>query len=279
MRELRTAAAVLGSLTAIVSTAAIGPARADEKGDALLKEVAAQTKATEMLTADIEMSAKTGERTVAQTGKLTLQRPNLVRMELAPAGQVPSFYSDGTNVWVLMDGGKQYQKMDANPEGKNLPVLWGAPIAYFFDQKPMSFNEAPAATKYLGVEKVGDTSYEVVEMVSSEKDAPTIKLYVGPDKRLHRSVVSIKRGDRESVYSATLKNIKVGAAQDVKTFAYTPPATARPYERPNFEANLVKVGDMAPGFSLPTPTGGTPLSLSDITKGKKATLVNFWFYG
>ena len=43
--------------------------------------------------------------------------------------------------------------------------------------------------------------------------------------------------------------------------------------------SLVAVGEMAPGFSLPTAKDGTPLSLSDATRGRKATIVNFWFYG
>lgn len=34
----------------------------------------------------------------------------------------------------------------------------------------------------------------------------------------------------------------------------------------------------APDFSLPTPSGGT-VSLKDALKGRKALLVNFWFYG
>jgi tetratricopeptide (TPR) repeat protein len=38
------------------------------------------------------------------------------------------------------------------------------------------------------------------------------------------------------------------------------------------------VGKPAPPFSLPTP-GGEPIVLSEALQGKKALLINFWFYG
>lgn len=43
-------------------------------------------------------------------------------------------------------------------------------------------------------------------------------------------------------------------------------------------AFLLPLGRQAPLFTLPTPTGGE-ISLSAALQGKKALLINFWFYG
>ena len=46
----------------------------------------------------------------------------------------------------------------------------------------------------------------------------------------------------------------------------------------DMDAKLVKVGKPAPLFSIPGPKGGT-VDLAQTLRGKKAILVNFWFYG
>jgi hypothetical protein len=53
--------------------------------------------------------------------------------------------------------------------------------------------------------------------------------------------------------------------------------TVRAYQYPQFEAKLLPAGKVAPDFNLPMPRGGQ-LSLTDARRGKKAVLVNFWFY-
>lgn len=57
-----------------------------------------------------------------------------------------------------------------------------------------------------------------------------------------------------------------------------PLAPSPPSGAQDFEANLLKIGTKAPAFSVNNPKGGK-ISLAQAMKGKKATLVNFWFYG
>ncbi|MBL8066513.1 MAG: hypothetical protein JNM34_11760 [Chthonomonadaceae bacterium] len=45
-----------------------------------------------------------------------------------------------------------------------------------------------------------------------------------------------------------------------------------------YKAKLIPIGKPLPGFTLKLAKGGS-LSLSQAIKGRKATLVNFWFYG
>ena len=65
------------------------------------------------------------------------------------------------------------------------------------------------------------------------------------------------------------------------SFAYVPPPGAILYTPPtldDYNKKLLPVGSMAPRFALSAPTGGKT-TLADALKGKKAVLVNFWFYG
>ena len=73
--------------------------------------------------------------------------------------------------------------------------------------------------------------------------------------------------------TSKLTNLKFDVPKTAADFKYTGPAA----QEDPLEAALLPVGKDAPDFNLPTATGDK-LGLSDARKGKKATLVNFWFY-
>src|SRR5688572_8895359 len=78
---------------------------ADAKADALLQELAAKTKATSRLSAELVLRDKASDGTRTWTGPLNLQRPNMARVQLTytvspTAGSyIWSFISDGNTVW------------------------------------------------------------------------------------------------------------------------------------------------------------------------------------
>ena len=84
-----------------------------------------------------------------------------------------------------------------------------------------------------------------------------------------------------------LSNIRFKPLQKSQV-AYNPPKTAKLQEADpsvggasgdsDYEAKLVKVGKAAPKFNLPGLNGKLQ-SIEDLVAGKKALLVNFWFYG
>jgi len=268
----------------VVLGPAAGSARADQKADALLRQVAATTKATKTMSADLEMTAQLpGENRplMKSSGTATLMKPNYARIVLKEGPFAQTIASTGTTAFTLQQN--QYRKSEARANGANISVLWAVPISYFFTQSPNPFGSAAAlpagaTTRYVGTEVIGGKRHEVVEVNVEKPTAYTLKMYVGPDKRLARSVITMKQGDQTATYSATLANIRVNQPMTAASFAYEPPKTAKAYEPPNFEAKLVALGKKAPEFSLPTPGGGT-LALADAVKGNKATLINFWFYG
>jgi outer membrane lipoprotein-sorting protein len=213
-------------------------------------------------------------------GSAKIKRPNLARIE-TKGMMAQTVASDGKTVWTLMKDANQYMKQAADAEGKNLAnaVIPNFPLAFFLNPKA-DFLTPGAAVKFTGVstETVAGKSYQMISGSVEKPFQGEIKLYVGADKLMHRLALTIKQGSDSLLLETTLQNIKTGVALAASAFAYTPPKTAKAFEQPNFEARLVKVGADAPNFTLPTPTGGQ-VALTELLKGKKATLINFWFHG
>lgn len=76
----------------------------------------------------------------------------------------------------------------------------------------------------------------------------------------------------------TYIDLKFDQGMTAKSFAFKPPTGATKEPSNALDAQLLPVGSKAPDFTLKTFDGKT-IKLSQYVKGKKATLVNFWFYG
>jgi hypothetical protein len=76
--------------------------------------------------------------------------------------------------------------------------------------------------------------------------------------------------------SNTFKPIMKGLVQ-IMVWALIFVAISRFSLRHSYDEKLTPVGQSAPAFSLPSPTG-KQVALSATLKGKKALLLNFWFY-
>jgi peroxiredoxin len=104
---------------------------------------------------------------------------------------------------------------------------------------------------------------------------------------------------------ADLSGVRPNADADPAQFRFSPPPTAKVYDPPRLnllrllplrnivqpnlpnaqndrlatlEQDLIPVGQLVPDFDLPQ-ADGTRIGLYKALKGKKATLVNFWFHG
>lgn len=236
----------------------------DDKATALLAEIAAKGKSLKSFSAELSMSV-TGPQNMKQTGTLRLQSPGKGRVELKPeSGEGMLMLSDGQ--WDYSVTGKKYRKTKATPDGI-WPFLSGIPGA-----------EKDKVT-YAGKEKLGEVECDVLEL----KEGPqTIRFFVNPDKLIQRFVMSASLPDGKMFsQEIQLSNLQLDTELAADTFAL--PAGLEEIKEPSgggmadLEAKLLKVGSKAPAFNLATPTGGK-LSLAQALKGKKAVLVNFWFY-
>src|SRR4051794_34187568 len=102
---------LVGGIGCLASLAA-APSQADQKADALLKQVAAANKAAKTLTADIALSMSGQGQNMQVTGSVKLKKPNYARVEFGkPFNQL--VVSDGKSLWRLMKDSNQYMKSGA----------------------------------------------------------------------------------------------------------------------------------------------------------------------
>ena len=274
-----------GGGAAVLLALGVLPARADEKGEALLKEVEKANKAAKTLTADLTMSynAKDAEgkgQAMKLAAAVKLKKPNLARIEFSEGQFARVIASDGKNLYTLMPN-NQYQKNAADAQGRNISALWATQISMFFSGQFTGFGGDKPTPMYVGRQTVDGTDYEVVQTSSAKPFIYTAKLYIAPSKLVTRMEMQITQDKQKIAYDAVLKNVKVDATLSDSVFAYAPPKGATLYKAPSmddYNNKLLPVNSAAPKFALSTPTGGK-VALDDVLKSKKAVLVNFWFYG
>jgi outer membrane lipoprotein-sorting protein len=278
----------LGGIALILAATTL-PARADDKAEALLQQTRAATAKLRTLRADVEFTVKGRFGSSTSTGMVALKRPNLARFETTgdPSRLV---VADGKNFFRASPGRDLYQKTELAADGRNLAIPlrpFGEPVLGFFSPDIIGRGRSGSAWRYIGRERLDGDECEIVELnTQTPEGAPgprkfTLRYFISDrDHLIHQTVTTFVDEAGTTTNVSRLKNVQTDAPIDDATFRWTPPATALlvPPTLADFEKKLVPVGQPAPDFNLPMPQGGQ-LSLSDARKGKKATLVNFWFYG
>jgi outer membrane lipoprotein-sorting protein len=284
MRTIRTG--WLGGI-ALVLAATTLPARADEKAEALLKQTRAATAKLRTLRADVEFTMKSRFGSSTSTGTVALKRPNLARFEMTGN---PSLLvvADGKNLFQVLPGRKEYQKTKLAADGSNMRIPFGESVTGFFYPDTIGRGWSGTSSRYIGKEWLDGDGCEVIEVdirfpegVPGPKKLTSRYFISDRDHLIHQTVTTVVDEEGTTTNVSRLKNAQTDVRIDDATFRWTPPATAQlvvPPTPADFEKKLVPMGKPAPDFNLPMPQGGQ-LSLSDARKGKKATLVNFWFYG
>lgn len=259
--------------------------RADKRGEALLREVTQATKKVKSLTATMKGSYRFGGETRTMTGKVSMQRPNLAHIEINAQPTKQLVVSNGKDLYIVLAAQKQYIKQKAMPGGDN--IQGGIISGMFFnpDIKAMLMNFTRGSTvspNLKGTEVRNGVKYQVVEMASNDASKTRVRVYVGPKKLLEGIVLEQSFQGQNVKMEEFLTNVKVNTKLASKLFAYKPPAGYKPYETPappSYDAKLLAVGAEAPAFELTKPDDKSKVSLAKMLEGRKAVLVNFWFYG
>jgi outer membrane lipoprotein-sorting protein len=255
---------VVGAACALALTAA----SADPKGDALIKKVRTALGKAKSMSATYEIKA--GPQNIK--GQFEGLKPNFGRTTMSsPVGGEMMRISTGKEAYMVMPSEKQYQTLEGGSGERILGVLPNDPLAAFFH--PQEFG-ANSTTKYLGARKVAGKSYEVVQI--RPKGVPyTQQVYVNAAGIPEGMEMVITQPEKQTI-RFWLKNVKLNAPLTAEKFAYTPPADFTKPKGP--EDSLLAVGQAAPDFALDQPGNQGLYSLEQARKGKKAVLVNFWFY-
>jgi peroxiredoxin len=135
----------------------------------------------------------------------------------------------------------------------------------------------------MGKQTRDGVEYDVVQLNVTTPVAYSGKLYIAPNKLATRLEVNYPPtpDTLATKLEVVLTNVKIDRPLPADTFAYTLPKDATPYKGHSIEdynSMLLPVGSVAPSFAVAAPIGGR-VELADALKGKKAVLINFWFYG
>ena len=265
------------------------PAVADEKADALIEKARQVALAAKSLEGSAEMTSTFGPGTPAMAMKATVQllKPNYGRMRMTgtPTGDL-NFVSDGKTMHIVIESQKQYMTMPSpekgiSPGGAGEP---NDPIMSFLSPERIG---AQGKRFYAGAKTIDGKQYETVKLVYPDHEE---LLYFGENGLLVRTDTSRKLPNGPTMSATSwLKEAKLDTELTPAQFAYTPPPDLKPFDptagrqggtdsADSMDKSLVAVGKKAPDFTIPTPQGAT-VNLQKTAAVKKATVVNFWFYG
>ena len=249
----------------------------DDAADKLLANSVISAKSFQTLAARIDLTWQApGQPLKRNIGSVKLMKPNYALMVLTGDYPLATLASDGRSLYRLSDPTK-YTIANAEPHGKNIDTPWWAlPVRFFFTQSVKPFGpDSPTWTssRYVGLETTRDERYEVVEITGNQPMAYVARLYFDGRNILRRSVVTFGEGAGAAVFTAEIENVKVARRPRPFEFKFKPPAGAK--LDTGAESRMLALGETAPDFSLPTPKGNI-LRLANF-RGKKATLVNFWY--
>jgi len=265
----------LSIAAAVACGLATAPARADDKADAVLAKVTtAYNSATSL---SMRLSVAIGEK-YREIVTIELRKPDLVRIErINPRLK---FLSDGRSEYTLL-ADHQYIKQPVT-QGRFSRAQWfgGLPIPLFFGRDTLGFGKVSdpgTQTNYSGRETVGGVAYDVVTVTGKTPYLYTLKVFVGDDGLIGRSILEDRSQDSKTIETSVWIGQKINTILATTSFAVVLPKDGRPYKsRVSYTAKLITIGNPAPVFTIPTPTGGA-VSLADSIADHKAVLVTFWF--
>lgn len=258
---------------ACAALVAVGPGLADTRSDALIKKAGDVAEKTKSLQAALVMELAVGSQVQKGEGSVWLLKPNYARIQLRGIGPgEQQFISDGKSVFRVVTAANIYSRQDAPAKGTGLLGLPNTPVDAFFDPATLA---GEGRRRYGGTIKAHGRTYETVLLTATQAPRDR-KLFFGPIGFLEGVELSDRSEGDPQTLSVWLRDVKLNVPLEPKQFEYSPLANFEMLRSP--ETSLLPLGQVAQDFDLPQPGGGR-LSLEQALKGKKAVLINFWFYG
>jgi peroxiredoxin/outer membrane lipoprotein-sorting protein len=249
---------------------------AQETPSYLLNAMTIASRAEHSLSADIVLTWKTGGVSKRSSGTIRLMKPNYARIDLH--GDYPQrvLVSDGRRrYFASSDSTYESAMIDANGSGVDSP-WWGLPFRFFFTQSLNPFGAKALSAVYTDLEPVdldGRHLHGVRAKATSPMGAYVARFLFDEAGDLIQSSVQFGEKPGATLFEAKLSNIRHSAAKP-RDFVFTP----QPGQVPTSMAeSMLALGEHAPPFTLSAPDGHA-ISLASEQSGKKAMLVNFWYY-
>lgn len=273
MREIwwRLAVAVMLTMSVTLSC------EAQESAQIFVQKMSQAAHNQRTLNADIQFIWKTSTGTKAASGTIRLMKPNYALIKLTGDYPLRVLASDGTTRYLAPDD-KSYTQEPIDPHGEKIDTpWWGFPFRFFFGQSLNPFATVTNATEQLDTvlsESVDGRQFRVLQAHGNGPMGEYKAQFYFFGDVLERTIVQFSSGTKSGVFEAKLSNVHVNVTYSARSFHFVPVAGQEPA---SISSGMLAIGEKAPDFTLPTPEG-KPLTLSTQLQGKKATLVNFWYY-
>lgn len=249
----------------------------NQADETLLKDAEARARTLDTLKAHIELTWETPSQSLRRSaGTVTLMKPNFALIELKGDYPLVTLASDGRSRYLFPEANK-YSLAASDAKGKDIDTPWWAfPVRFFFTQsiRPFGPDSPPwTSSREAGTETIGGKTYRILEITGDKPMEYVARFYFDQNKLLCRSVVRFGQDEKAPVFTAQIEDVITTGRLRPKNFRFKPPATAR--LDTGAEKKMLAIGDRGPDFSLPTPDGN--LLKLETARGKKATLINFWY--
>jgi peroxiredoxin/outer membrane lipoprotein-sorting protein len=272
---------VRGALSFLLISPCLLAARpAQQPSGDLLQAMTASSRAQQSLTADIVLTWRTHGVEHRSNGTVRLMKPNYALITLA--GDYPQrlLISDGKSRFTVA-GEPTYTVTSVDPTGGKIESpWWGIPFRFFFTQSLNPFAANPGTKEEIeNLERQTAADGTVFLVLSARGDSVMgtyFAKYFFNEKShvLQKSSIQFGQGEGAALFDAVLSNIRVNVPLSAKDFRFTP----KPSQHvASLADSLLQLGNVAPGFTLHSSNNGQ-VRLSAQMRGKKATLINFWFY-
>ena len=263
-------------------------ALADTAGDAMLDRCIAAESKLNALQADFTLQ---GSDITPISGRLALRKPNVAQITVNRKGSSDRvvLHSDGKILTIYSTEENTYSREAADVAGGNITrdceVL---EAAAFYNPDLLDRLRFGHRAKLIATATLMGVPCRVVQVDGGGGSVWTV--YIGPDDLLRGYSQKVVRDGANITRESRVTALKVGPAAPQVTLAWALPKGARSVEQVALkrsspasgtgadEQGLLPVGQMAPGFSLPSASGEL-VTLATIAKAHKVTLVNFWSAG
>ena len=200
--------------------------------------------------------------------EVTAKKPNLFRFEAPPAAHGKNaVFSDGITTYSIQDG--RYGVTTFDPS-----KYVGVGVNSFFgpDYDWQVVSKDAEKTDFQGKPALAIALHR-----NGEKGPIDVRLMIDPQTTLPEGYTQeFPQGTAYVQYA----DLQLNGEVDGKSFMQSIEAVSEApgSGRPSLDGALIPVGAQAPGFSATTPWGDQ-ISLASALQGKKALILNFWFYG
>ena len=223
---MKVSPAIILALMSAAHSAALGQnPRYEPRAEALLREVERATLAVKSLGAEVNVIRILDKKRERVAGTARLMRPNLARVDLrGKLGQ--TIAANGARLWIYNTATNQFVTRKTLPSGKDIANSFGPliPLAMFFDPKLITVTAPPGTHVKLEGPVMRDGSpQDIIALIAPDIQ---IRLFVGPDRLVRRSVTSADRKGQKASFEVELARLKIGTPYPRSSFRYSPPRNA-----------------------------------------------------